>query len=367
VSWQDEFNEQVRNAREDVRRAQERARQAREDWRRWQREQHSAQTAAAQEEWRRAGEDLRRSFQQLEIVWKSFEQGWARGPNPPNAEAKPEAIAPEPGKDASMGRRRRTREEDDFARKAGEKLRDFLDPQATPERERLKLERERLREERRRRRSAESQADLIATGIGLAAGGLVSLLAVPVVAAVGAGLVAGGITGAGLRWLAVRRLSAPALPKTAKVIAPALNAEGLNEARAETLRAILDHAAEQLREVQAAAAHLPDAEAQDLFARLARTGQQIIDRIAERPELLPRAQRVLTYHVERAVYLAETLGAVLASKAADPQQIVSAKHVLARMDNLFERTALELTAGDAKEMDLELRLIDQALDEDLKP
>lgn len=358
MSWQDEFNEQVRGAREEVRRAQERARQARDDWRRWQREQHAAQTAAAQEEWRRAGEDLRKSFQELENVWKSFELGWARAPEPP----KSEAIA----QDNTMGRRKRVREEDDLARSAGEKLRDFFDPQAS-DRERIRLERERLREERRRRRNAESQADVVAVGVGLAAGGLVSLAAVPVVAAVGAGLVAAGVSGAGLRWLAHRQLNAPRLPKPGKVIAPPLNAQNLNDARAETVRAILDHAAEQLREAQAAAANLPDAEAQDLFARLARTGQQIIDRIAERPDLLPRAQRVLTYHVERAVYLAETLSAVLASKAADPQQIMSAKHVLARMDNLFERTALELTAGDPKEMDLELRLIDQALDEDLKP
>lgn len=360
MSGEDTFDQQVRAAREQVRRAQEQARAAREDWRRWQRQQQATFDAAVADNWRRAGAELRQSFASLEAAWKNFEQGWER----PQSPAATDAARQE----SEMGRRRQDRnQEEDLVQLAGEKLRTLLDPSPSLDKERIRLERERLREERRRRRQAEGQADLIAAGIGLATGGLVSLAAVPIVAAVGAGLVAGGAAGAGLRWLAARQLRPPGLPRPVKVIAPALNAEGLNEARAETVRAILDHAAEQLRLAQAATANLGDSEIQGLLARLSSTGQLIIDRVAERPELLPRAQRVLTYHVERAVYLAETLAAMLASKAAEPQQIASAKHVLARMDNLFERTALELTAGDAKEMDLELRLIDQALDEDLKP
>lgn len=360
MSQQDAFNEQVRGAREDVRRAQERARAARENWRRWQSGQDSARAAAAKEEWRRAGESLAVAFKGLEHAWKSFEQGWSGAAPPP----KPTEI--NAGQRPAAG-------EDDLVQLAGEKLRDFLEPKAPdPAKERLRLERERLREERRRSKRMEGQADLMATGVGLAAGGLASL-AVPLVAAVGAGLLAGGGAGLLLRlWTAREQRTAPPPlpappPRPAQIAAPTINAEGLNSARLDTVRTVLEHAAEQLREAQAAGVGLTDPDVRALLERLAATGQQIIDRVAERPELLPRAQRVLTYHVERAGYLAETLAAMLASSAAQPSQIEAAKHVLARMDNLFERTALELAAGDAREMDLELKLIAQALDEDLKP
>lgn len=341
---EEQFNEDVRKAREQVRRAQEQTRAAREEWRRWRSEAQAEGARAAQENWRRAGEELRRSFEALDNAWKSFETGWGRAP----------------GKEAGAQK--------DFARIAGERLRDWVEPApASAEKERLRLERERLREERRRRKQADGQADLIATGIGLAAGGLASLAA-PLVAAVGAGLIAGGAAGVLLRWLTARHLQPAALPKPqATIAAPAVNAEGLHDSRLETVRTVLEHAAEHLREAQAAAASLTDPDAKALLDRLAATGQQIIQRVAARPELLPRAQRVLTYHVERASYVAETLAAMLRSSAAKPAQIEAAKHVLARMDNLFERTALELSTGDAREMDLEMRLIDQALDEDLRP
>lgn len=358
-------DEELRQALEQLERKKERVRAAQERWRRWQGESHRRSGwedwTGLEAEWKSLERDLHTFWAGLEGRWRGFGRGWREGAKAPTSLPTSE--------ESGMSRRRRQQEaqgaqqDEDLGRLAAEKLKEFLEPEDSEAKVRRRQERDRQREERRRQRRAESQGDMVALGVGLATGGLVSLLAIPTVAAVGAGFLGAGVVGYGLRFLNRQERR----PRQMRIAAPPVMAEGLADSRAETVRAILEQAADLLQEAQKRAAKLEDAEAKQLIERLAHTGQRIIDAVAARPGLLPRAQRVLTYHAERAVYLAETLAALGASKAADPSRFVAAKHVLARMDNLFERTALELAAGDAKELDLELRLIDQALDEDLRP
>lgn len=314
------------------------------------------------------GRSRRRDTYSSDALWNSLKRDWdelKRDFEGKPRTAQPWGEAPKPADHAagSQGERRPDRDEEDLGQLAADKLREFLS-EDTDEKRMRRLERERLREERRKRRQAESQTDLIAVGVGLCAGGLTSL-ALPTVAAVGIGLVSAGAVGYGLRWLHNRVV--PARVVTPRIEAPPINPQGISDARADTARKIVEEAARNLKAAQAAARPIADPEVRALVDRLSETGQRIIAAVAERPELLPRAQRTLTYHAERAAFLVGSLGAMAASPAADPKRYAAAKHVLARMDNLFERTALALTAGEAKEMDLELRLIDQALDEDLRP
>lgn len=259
--------------------------------------------------------------------------------------------------------RRRYEQAEQIGRLATEKLRDLLNDD-TPEKRQRWMERERLREERRRHARQAGLGRLIATGFGLAAGGLASMT-LPTVAAVGIGILSGAVLLSVLRLVPVSPAS-PA-PKPIRIEAPNVKSEGIADSRAETARAVLDRAAEALRETQAKAKAIKDPEARAGIERLGASGQRILNAIAERPELLARAQRVLTYHCERAVFLVGSLAALAQSPGADARRHQAITHVLARMENLFERTALDLVAGDGKEMDLELRLISQALDEDLRP
>jgi 5-bromo-4-chloroindolyl phosphate hydrolysis protein len=261
-----------------------------------------------------------------------------------------------------MGRRS-FEDAEQLGRLATEKLKDLLSDDSLEKRQRW-MERERLREERRRRARQAGLGRLIAIGFGLAAGGLASMM-LPNVAAVGIGILSGAILLSVLRLMHASMASQA--PKPIRIEAPSVKSEGIADSRAETARAVLDRAAEALRETQAKAKAITDPEARAGIERLGASGQRILNAIAERPEFLARAQRVLTYHCERAVFLVGSLAALAQGPSTDAQRYQAIKHVLARMENLFERTALDLVAGDGKEMDLELRLISQALDEDLRP
>lgn len=262
-----------------------------------------------------------------------------------------------------MGRRRFD-DAEELGRLATEKLKDLLSDDSLEKRQRW-MEREQLREERRRQARQAGQSQLISTGFGLACGGLASIT-LPVVAAVGIGILSGGVLLYALRLVQNRRTAARP-PAPSRIEAPNIKSDGIADSRAETARAVLDRAAEALRETQAKAKAIADPEARAGIERLGASGQRILNAVAERPELLARAQRVLTYHCERAVFLVGSLAALTQGPSNEAQRYQAIKHVLARMENLFERTALDLVAGDGKEMDLELRLISQALDEDLRP
>lgn len=300
-----------------------------------------------------------------EALWRSLRQDWDEFVRDVSG-----GTAAQPGtpsnQDPAMTRRQPT-DADELGRLATKKLKDLLSDDPLEKRQRW-IEREQLRDERRRQARQAGQSQLIATGVGLAAGGLASTT-LPVVAAVGIGILSGGVVLYTLRVLQNRRAaqSQGQAPAPARIEAPSLNANGIPDSRAETARAVLDRAAEALRETQAKAKAIADPEVRAGIERLGANGQRILTAVAERPELLARAQRVLTYHCERAVFLVGSLAALAQGSSGDAQRYNAIKHVLARMENLFERTALDLAAGEGKEMDLELRLISQALDEDLRP
>ena len=72
---------------------------------------------------------------------------------------------------------------------------------------------------------------------------------------------------------------------------------------------------------------------------------------------------MLTYHLPRSVFLAESLQNL--GPEEDEKRAASAHHLLMRMEMVFEKALVDMSGVDAAEMDLEMRLINQALDEDL--
>jgi 5-bromo-4-chloroindolyl phosphate hydrolysis protein len=266
---------------------------------------------------------------------------------------------------------------DDLFEVAIDALRNASEPRAPAnpeEAERLEaqraareLQREQDRERRRAAQRRRSQRSLVAVGAGLAAGGLAAATGIFTPAAVGIGLVVGGITSFLLHEAGGLRL--PALPKPAPqprapIAAPTINANGLSESRAQLVKAVLTDTSTELEKLARLAEANRDPETAPLLGRLVATGQKLVTAVAGAPEKLGLAQRVFTYHLPKAVYLAETL-TQLEGFGRENKRTVEARHVLARIENLLEKTLLDLTAVDAREMDVEIRLINEALDEDL--
>jgi hypothetical protein len=248
---------------------------------------------------------------------------------------------------------------DDLAALAAKRIREALE-----ERQADRAARDARQEARRRHSEEQSRRMLIAVGVGLLVGAL-AVRAVSAPGAVGLGLLAGGGCIYVLRWLqsgAFQRAMAARTQK-APIVRPAVVQGDLSDSRRTLIVSVLDETAGFLRRLHSAGQSLQDREPRELCARLVEMGQKLIDAVARAPEKFAIAQRMLTYHLPKAIYLGELLVELQAKP--DAKRSTSAIHVLGRMEMLLERTLLDLAAPDMAEMDLEMRLINQALDEDL--
>jgi hypothetical protein len=224
------------------------------------------------------------------------------------------------------------------------------------------VERERRRQEkmeRRRRQEAAGRRSLFAAGAGLLAGGLAASSGLITVAAVGVGLLAGATLAYGLRWweeAQERPIGGRDRPR------PALHDPTVvgQDPRAALVRSVVTGAMGHLRAIDKWAGASQDLEIAAILTRIAAIGHRVCTAVAAQPALFERAQRLLTYHAEKAAKLAEL------SSSAEGARLAGVRRVLARMELLFEETQAALKQEDARELDLELKLIDQALDEDLR-
>jgi len=264
-----------------------------------------------------------------------------------------------------MGRHRR-RSSDDLTGGAFDDVEDLLSAAARAVRESsgesAAAQRRAEKEARRRAWEAKQRRNFLGTGAGLLAGGLAASMGLITVAAVGVGLLTGGLVVYGLKaWeeRPVRPRISPR-PAPAPLRDPAVAGE---DARATLIRGVVNQAMAHMRTVDAKARGIQDIETAAILTRIAAMGGRICQAVAEQPAGFDAAQRTLTYHAEKAALLAEMAGAH--EGGADGERLGNVRRVLARMERLFEETETALKAEDRREMDLDLKLIDQALDEDL--
>ena len=227
------------------------------------------------------------------------------------------------------------------------------------------------RETARKRRQQRGIQSYVGTAVGLVAGGLATMLAIPTVAAVGMGLLAGGaahfvmgqVQTADLTRLIPRMPNRPK-PPTA-IDPPEVDGRNLAKSQRDLIQGVLDDSADHLRKLDVASVNLAgtDGAAAEICRRLVLVGGKLSDAIADEPLKFALAQRVFTYHLPKAVFVAETFLGL--HEQSSEKRAGDARHVLTRMEMVFEKTLLDLSEVDAAEMDLEMRLINQSLDEDL--
>jgi hypothetical protein len=264
---------------------------------------------------------------------------------------------------ARMGHRRHRRDHEVF-----EEVADLVSAATSAVRERAgesaAAQRRAEKEERRRQWEAKQRRNFLGTGAGLLAGGLAASMGLITVAAVGVGLLTGGLVVYGLRAFE-ERLQRPSLlardpPAPPPRPDPTVAGE---DARSALIRSVVTQAMAHMRTVEAKARTIQDIESAAILTRIAAIGSRVCQAVAEQPAAFDAAQRTLTYHAEKAALLAGMAGAH--EGGADSERLANVRRVLSRMERLFEETEAALKADDRREMDLDLKLIDQALDEDL--
>jgi 5-bromo-4-chloroindolyl phosphate hydrolysis protein len=192
--------------------------------------------------------------------------------------------------------------------------------------------------------------------------------------------VAAGIAGAllipllvfGLRLPYVIALAAGliAFAGLAALLAPRKLFEGIDvskvaRGRLDLARKVLGDAEPELVKLSAAAAKIKDARIRGEVEHLAGTAKAILAGVEQNPERLSSVQRFLTYYLPAAGELAENYAVLEQKRSPDAARLEQANAVIGKLGEAFSHYADTLLESDLSGLDVELKLIDAAIKEDL--
>jgi 5-bromo-4-chloroindolyl phosphate hydrolysis protein len=148
---------------------------------------------------------------------------------------------------------------------------------------------------------------------------------------------------------------------------PLLDASGAARGKVAFARELLTDAVPLAERLDVAAASIRERKVVESVRHLAVIARRIFAAIEKDPLRIDRVRRFLTYYLPRAAEIAEAYGAVERSTLPDPQRLASTSELIDRLDIAFTRYATGLQDADLDNLDIELKLLKSALDEDLGP
>jgi 5-bromo-4-chloroindolyl phosphate hydrolysis protein len=192
-------------------------------------------------------------------------------------------------------------------------------------------------------------------------GGAVAAVAVPVLA-IGAGMPF---------WLACV-IGIAAGGGTVAVLAPRsafplLDASGAARGKVSFARELLTEAAPQVGRLETAAGAIRERKVVECVRHLAVIARRIFAAIEKDPLRIDRVRRFLTYYLPRSAEIVEAYGELERAAVPDPERLASTRELIDRLDTAFTRYASSLQDAELDKLDIELKLLKSALDEDLGP
>lgn len=269
-----------------------------------------------------------------------------------------------------MGKRRDWRDDDDDDGDRTQYRRQMEEARRRYELE-IRASRDVQREQRRAVGKVRGAWRLAAIGAGLFLGAVIGDAIGPL-AGVGFGLMVGG----SINWFGslfmdrnakkATAIGATPVPRRAEIEAPTVSENSLPQGRAELVQQVLGEAATSLRSLDTLIPKLRHPDSVSSVARIVAVGNRIMQNVAANPEKLAIAQRVFTYYCPETVKVADALSKLELDANPDVERISGTQTVLKKLEVLFERTEIELKADQGKELDIDLRLLDQSIESDLR-
>lgn len=103
----------------------------------------------------------------------------------------------------------------------------------------------------------------------------------------------------------------------------------------------------------------------DRVRHMARISREIFAGVEDDPLRVERVRRFLTYYLPRAADLADTYALLEKGAIGDASRVASAGELIERLDAAFGHYAANLRHADLGNLDIELKLLRDALDEDI--
>lgn len=242
-------------------------------------------------------------------------------------------------------------------------------------RERFERELKSVRDYERAKKRKFSRIDnawrLVSVGAGLLTGGF--LLDVNAPAAVGLGILVGGAVGwvgAIINNFLTRHEKSPEIlmqvPKRAEYEPPKVQQNGAQAGKNEFASKVIEEGHENLKSLELAMVSLRHPQSINTVAKIIEIGRKLLAEIAENPEFANTAQRLFTYYAKEASKVVEGLGKIESEKRPDIERVIATQTILQKILVLFESTEIEMRQDENKLLDIDLKLLDQSLQADLR-
>lgn len=134
---------------------------------------------------------------------------------------------------------------------------------------------------------------------------------------------------------------------------------------APAVRAAFSDALPALARLEGVIESTPKNQLRDRLERIAETGRTIIGEVEADPGRLSAVSRLLTYYLPRTADLAEAYAQLRERGVEAPERRAAMDDVLVKLEDAFVHYADRLVDDDMKGVDVDIRLLNEALREDL--
>lgn len=153
------------------------------------------------------------------------------------------------------------------------------------------------------------------------------------------------------------------------MLAPRELFEGLPDgkfarSRLDLAREVLGGAQRALAELDDHAGMLRDDAVKQQLVHLGRITQDVVAEVEKNPGRLTSIQRLLTYYLPAAVRLAEGYAALERKRHPSEKRLRETRDMIGRLDGIFSDYADRLVMPEVEGLDVELRLLDDAIREE---
>lgn len=186
----------------------------------------------------------------------------------------------------------------------------------------------------------------------------------------GAALVPALVFGVGLPLWAAAGIGIVAFTGLVFLLAPrrlfeGVDVSGIGRGRVDLARRVLGDALPWIERLTATAAEIRKPLVRERVAGLAVTARAIVDGVEQDANRLATVQRFLTYYLPSAGMVAERYAVLEKMSQPDPALVAQSEGVVARLEEAFSHYKDSLLDSDLADLDVELRLIERSIQEDM--
>ncbi len=144
-----------------------------------------------------------------------------------------------------------------------------------------------------------------------------------------------------------------------------LDVDALTEAQGGTARALTADAQGSLDRLRAAGKGVRDPQMKAAVDKLAATAGRVLQDLRDAPDRVMAVRRLLTFYLPNAASLAEGWRALEATARPSAERVAQTRSTMAALDEAFTRFADDLQAPQLQTLDLDLKVLNDALKADV--